>query len=426
MGGMKRLVSLFVLVVAGVLAQAQGNVIFIHPDGTGVNTWGAARMRWVGPDGMLNWDRLERIGVYRGHLKDSAQASSNGGGTAHAYGVRPTAAAFGIDEGKQLVAASGKPLPLMREALQAGLAAGVINSASVTDAGTGVFLAATASRREHAEIARQMLAAGPQVILGGGERWFLPKGTPGRYGEGAREDGKNLIEEARKAGYTVVFTRDELLKVSPQTKKILGLFASDSIFNDQSEEALAEKKLPLFKDGAPTMAENLRVALQVFAANKKQFFLVAEEEGSDNFAGENNASGVLESLRRADEAIGVALQFAAKDRKTLVLYASDSDCAGMQVKSATAGEVLPERDSENGAPIDGRSGSKSLPFLSPADQFGRQHSFSIRWAAGGDLQGGIVARASGYGSQWLPSSVWNTDIYKLMYRVLMNREIRKN
>ena len=44
----------------------KGSVIFIHPDGSGIAAWGAARLTTVGPDGTLNWDRLERIGVYRG------------------------------------------------------------------------------------------------------------------------------------------------------------------------------------------------------------------------------------------------------------------------------------------------------------------------------------------------------------------------
>ena len=47
----------------------QGNVIFIHPDGTSASHWGAARMLNYGPDGRLNWDKLSNLGVYLGHLK---------------------------------------------------------------------------------------------------------------------------------------------------------------------------------------------------------------------------------------------------------------------------------------------------------------------------------------------------------------------
>jgi len=54
------------------------------------------------------------------------------------------------------------------------------------------------SRKDYAEIAKQVLDSNVDVILGGGEKWFLPKGVQGRHGKGTREDGLNLIEQAKK------------------------------------------------------------------------------------------------------------------------------------------------------------------------------------------------------------------------------------
>ena len=65
-----------------------GSVIFLHPDGTGLMHWSAGRIRWVGPDGFLAWDRLPALALYRSHLRDSLGASSNAGATIHAYGVK--------------------------------------------------------------------------------------------------------------------------------------------------------------------------------------------------------------------------------------------------------------------------------------------------------------------------------------------------
>lgn len=399
-----------------------GNVIFIHPDGVGVSAWGALRMLTAGPDGMLHWDRLERMGVYRGHMLDRLAATSNGGGTAHAYGVRPTGAAFGIDGGRQLVAASGKPMPLGREALEAGLAVGIVSSAGVVDAGTGVFLASTKSRREYTEIASQMLAAKPEVMLGGGESYFLPEGVQGRHGPGIRTDKRNLIDEAKAAGYTVVFDAKELRgALALRPKRLLGLFAEEDTFNDETEETLAGEGKPLYVEGAPTFDAMVGAALQVLGASGKRFFLVAEEEGTDNFAGDNNASGVLEALGRADRALGIAVDYAKSNPRTLVLTASDSDCGGLEVIGDTdfeAGKPLPARDEENGSPIDGSSGTGTPPFLSAPDAQGKRLPFGIAWAASGDLSGGILARAHGYRAELLPTVVHNTTIYKVMYEVL--------
>jgi hypothetical protein len=73
----------------GPVPQPQtGSVIFLHPDGAGVAHWSAARLAMVGPDGMTNWDRLPFMAVYRGHMKTSAAATSHGGATSHAFGVK--------------------------------------------------------------------------------------------------------------------------------------------------------------------------------------------------------------------------------------------------------------------------------------------------------------------------------------------------
>ncbi|MEM6358335.1 MAG: alkaline phosphatase, partial [Pseudomonadota bacterium] len=89
---------------APAFGQEVGNVVFFHPDGTGVNHWTAARMHIVGPDGQLNWDRLPGIGVYTGHMRDRLTATSHGGATTHAYGIKTVADSFGLD-GKETITA---------------------------------------------------------------------------------------------------------------------------------------------------------------------------------------------------------------------------------------------------------------------------------------------------------------------------------
>ena len=327
-------------------------------------------------------------------------------------------------------AASGQRLSLMMEAKRKGLAVGVVNSAGVGDAGTGVFLAQVDNRRMYAEIARQMLARQPDVALGGGETWFLPKGVKGRHGEGSRTDGRNLIAEARKQGYTVVFTRDELLKVAPGTKRLLGLFAAEDTFNDKNEETLRAEGLPLYVPTAPTIGEMTKAALRVFDAIGKPFFLVAEEEATDNFGGENNAKGVFEAIRRADEALGIAIDYQKRRPNTLVITCADSDCGGLQVKGEAASEVdgddpAPERDPDNGSPIDGMTGTKSVPFLSGPDKLGKHHLFYVQWAGGGDLSGGSLVRAIGLNANLVRGNVRNTDVYRIMFQTLFGRPPQK-
>ena len=415
----------------GKTAASQGNVIFIHPDGTSPSHWGAARMLNYGPDGRLNWDKLSNVGVYLGHLKNQLTATSNAGAVIHATGVKANADSFGLDEnGKAIIAASGKPQTIMEEAVAAKKATAIINSGIIPEPGTGAFVAKTKNRREFTNITKQVVESGVDVILGGGEIFYLPKGTPGRHAkpeESQREDGINLIEVAKKKGYTVVYTRDELLKLPAGTKKVLGIFAAEDTYNDEAEEELQKKNLPLYAPSAPTVAEMLEATLKIVSQSSNGFFIVLEEEGSDNFCNFNNAKGCIEAVKRADDAVGIATNFIDNNPNTLLLTAADSDAGGFEVIGVTPKDFPLDKplppESKNGSPWDGQEGTATPPFISAPDKQGNRYPFAIAWAGFSDYSGSIVAKAQGLNADKLPNTLDNTDIYRLMYLTLFGKEI---
>ena len=403
-----------------------GSVIFIHPDGASVATWGAARLLAVGPDGDLNWDRMENIGVYRGHLTNSLSSTSNGAATVHAFGVKEPHRSYGISRFTSPTSLSGKPFSIMVEAQRAGMATALINSGHLAEPGTGVFVASAEARAEADTITQQIIESGTEIILGGGEILLLPRGVVGRHGAtGLRRDGRNMIVRAEELGYTVVYTRDELLALPISTDKVLGLFAPAHTFNDRTDQELQlYGGGPLYRPDAPTVAEMLEVTLRLLDAKGKQFLLVLEEEGSDNFANVNNAIGTLTALARADTALGVALEYVSINPNTLVITASDSDAGGLEVfavKDSADFDYPLDLITRNGAPLDGPQGSGSVPFVSQPDQFGTRLRFGVAWADFEDLMGGNVVRAHGLNAEMLPSTVDNTDIYRMMYATLFGR-----
>lgn len=427
---MPKLLRLLVLaclpLTATLASPGTGNVIFLHVDGTSLTSWMATRFLQVGPTGELNWDKLPRLAIYDGRMTDALAASSNGGATVHAWGVRASHTAFGFPDSAAR-SLSGYPGTLMQEAQAAGLAVGLVQTGAHYEPGSAVHLVSASKRALETEIVAGLVASGAPVLLGAGEAWFLPKGVKGRHGLGKREDGRNLVEEARRAGYTVLFTREEMLAAEAETPgaKFLGLFASDHTFNDKTEEEQRAAGLPHYQPQAPTYAEMIAFALRVLEPRPGAFFLVAEEEGSDNFANRLNASGTLEAHARADAGIGVARDFLARHPDTLVLTASDSNAGGMTLigtRNLDPTKPLRERDA-SGASLDGREGTGTLPFVAKPDEAGRAMAFGIAWATKDDTSGGIVARAAGLNAERMGVRVDNIGLYRLMYLTLLGREL---
>jgi alkaline phosphatase len=406
-------------------APARGSVIFIHPDGTGLGHWGLARIHQVGPDGMLAWDTLPSIALYRPHVRNSLAPASNSGGTIHAYGVKVPLDSFGMDGASVPLTPTGERISLMRDALRDGRSVGIVNSGHLAEPGTACFLASVPKRSMADEICSQLLEGKPNVLLGGGEAYFLPKGVQGRHGVGRRADSRNLVDEARAAGYTVVFTRGELAAMPPETTHLLGLFAETDTYNDRDEETLAKRGLPPYSPTAPTVAEMTEAALRVLARNPRGFFLAIEEEGTDNFSNLNNAAGLLEAMRRADATIAVAERFRGERPDTLVLVAADSDASRPQLIAMpesngviVRGKPLPAALPGDPAPIDGVGGPRTEPFVSAPDATGARFPFAVAWASRQDGGDPVVVRAAGVNSEFACGNLDNTALYRIMHATL--------
>jgi len=275
-----------------------------------------------------------------------------------------------------------------------------------------------------------VIESGAEVIMAGGEKFMMPEGVAGRHGKGARKDKINVIERAKELGYAVVYTREELAALDlSKTEKLLGVFAHVNTFNDQPEEKNAAEGKPNYVPTAPTIAEMGKAALAILSRDPDGFFLVAEEEGTDNMGNFNNAIGQLEALKRADEGVAVFHDYVKSKPNTLLLMAADSDAGGMQVIGPDPDETKEALGEMNmrdmrGAMVDGAEPTAFKPFMSAPDRAGKSWPFAIAWPTRADVSGAILVRAAGANSDRVKGKMDNTDIYKLMYLTLFDREVR--
>ena len=436
------------------------HVIFVHPDGTSPSHYALARFVQEGPDGKLNWDKLDNAGIYLGHMEDQLGATSNGGAVTHATGAKVYAESFGLEaDGSEITPLSGNVgKTIVQEAIEANKVTALVQSGAIYEPGTAAFVAQVGEtvdetairifpRGRTADITKQVIESGVDFILGGGEVTLLPEGTEGFHGSAEELDelgsrlqrpDENLIELAKNNGYTVVYTEQELNDLLDPTKypepptKVLGVFAPIHTFNDRPEEVLEERGLPLYLETAPTIAEMLEVTQQLMEKHPNfdnGSIAIVEEEGTDNFGNNNNASGTLEAMIRGDAAIGEALNFVDKYPNTLVITAADSDAGGLEVRDPRypvepVGTINANPTTEpRRVPLDGVDGANTLPFTAAPDVDGDVFNFGVGWVGTPDFPGSIVAKASGLNADKLPSTVDNTGIYELMYETLFDTEL---
>src|SRR4030042_766244 len=98
------------------------------------------------------------------------------------------------------------------------MATGMVAISTITHATPASFAAHVKSRKGEEQIAEQLIANRVNVLFGGGRRYFLPKSSDPNTG---RTDDRNLVAEARDAGYTYVTTEAEVQ--SAEHPSMLGL-----------------------------------------------------------------------------------------------------------------------------------------------------------------------------------------------------------
>ncbi|MFP5520716.1 MAG: alkaline phosphatase [Bdellovibrionia bacterium] len=389
------------------IAQAK-NVIFFHPDGNSLSHWALYRIVTVGPDGNSPWDMLSSQGLYRSHLLNQISATSNAGATIHAYGVKAESEAFGLNQQQKIKSASGFAGSILHEALKSGKSVALVQTGHLAEPGTAAFVAQVSQRKNYEEIVEQVIRSGVQVIMGGGEKFLIPKGVQGRHGLGQREDQKNLISIAHELGYTVLYTKDELaelLKNSKKVSKLLGVFAEDNTYNDLPLEELKNKKLELYNTSAPTVAEMSELALKILSQNKKGYLAIVEEEGTDNFSNYQNTPGVIEAGKRSLAAVQFFQSVLKKEKETTLIVASDSNAGSPSIVRAKS------RDEET--------------LEAQADSRGQKFLFKVKWAGKDDFYGGEVIKADGCGKNLLGKQIDNTEVFKIIHQSLFKTPCQK-
>ncbi len=252
--------------------------------------------------GNLYLGSFRHAGFSRTSSANRYVTDSGAGGTAIATGHKANNSSIGIDSTK-------KPVPsILATAAANGLATGIVVTTSILDATPAAFVAHVPDRSMMSEIAVEFAERGPDVFIGGGRDHFS-----------RRKDGRNLVTELTQKGYQVCDTITEIVKI--RSGKLAGLLTENRVDKRGDQLAVTTK-----------------VAIDILANNKKGFFLMVEGSLIDGGGHENDMAYTVEEMLDFDRAVGKALEFASRDRRTLVVVTADHETGGLTIVSGNTGQ----------------------------------------------------------------------------------------
>ncbi len=301
------------------------NVIMMIPDGCGTQETTLAR--WYN-GGSLALDSMPS-GLIRTYGADSIITDSAPAATAFATGYKTDDKYVGVLPGTVtvpgVVASSAdlkySPVASVLEAAKAkGMSVGLVATSNIQHATPAGFSAHWPARSNYTNIAEQQVYEDIDVVFGGGSQYLLPKSEGG-----VRTDGENLINVLQSRGYSYIDDKTELASLNTKhVKKVWGLFAADAMAKD------IDRSLPQFQN-EPSLAEMTQAAIDILSKNPKGFFLMVEGSQVDWSAHANDPVGVVTEILAFDDAVSVALDFAHKNRNTLIMAFSDHETGGMSI-----------------------------------------------------------------------------------------------
>ncbi|PCE33097.1 alkaline phosphatase [Burkholderia ubonensis] len=322
--------------------QAQ-NVIFFLGDGMGPTTVTASRIYKVGESGQLTMEKLARTARVKTFSNDAQTTDSAPSMAAYMTGVKMNNEVLSMSSDTRAVApgndangnktvnncapGNGKPAATLLELAKArGKAVGAITTTELTHATPAATYSHICHRDAQYDIAAQAapggagynaaLGDGVDVLMGGGRNHWTPFDLAAN--KRGRADGRNLLDEMKAKGYTVVATKDQLAQAGGG--KLIGLFSSTSHLEYELDRVAGKG------EGAtqPSLAEMTSKAIDLLSKNSNGYFLMVEGGRIDHALHGTNAKRALEDTAAFDDAIRVALSKVDLSN-TLIVVTADHD-----------------------------------------------------------------------------------------------------
>lgn len=314
------------------------NVIIMVPDGCSNSIQTLAR--WKKGEA-LTLDSL-LVGAVKTYMANSTITGSAAAVTAFATGHKTTVKFLSVGpRAEDILTIFEHPGPemeysplatVLEGAKMVGKSTGLVATSKISHATPAGFACHVHDRDKYNIITEQMVYENVDVVFGGGKQHLLPKPE----GE-KRTDGEDLIKVLLGRGYQFVENRKEMSKI--KSGRVWGLFAKNHMDADLNRRE--------FHLDQPSLAEMTAKAIELLSQDENGFFLLVEGSHIDWAGHANDPIYMVTEFLAFDEAVRVVLDFARKDKKTLVLAFPDHNTGGLTIGSWTTDIPYTETNVEN-------------------------------------------------------------------------------
>ena len=196
-----------------------------------------------------------------------------------------------------------------------GMAVGVVTNTEIEDATPAAMVAHVRRRGDYDEIVRMFHDAKPDVMMGGGSGFFLPKSDKA----GKRKDEENYIEKFKALGYRFAATATEMEAgaADKSTTRLLGLFHPGNLDGALDRHVLKKGTVPNYPD-QPDLADQTQAAIDILSRKPSGFVLMVEAGLIDKYSHALDWERAVYDTIMLDNAVKVAKRFAADRNDTLI------------------------------------------------------------------------------------------------------------
>lgn len=394
------------------------SVILISGDGMGVQQRTAIQYALYGLDERQPMDALPYTG-FLDTIQDgkTAVTDSAAGATAWSIGVKTKNGLVGLGRDKVRVPT------LMEIAESEGKATGIVNDHDITNATLASFAAPIVNRDWKVAIAQRTLRnISPDVMMGGGEGYWYPRGEEGMIPNEVPDEDRsigedNLVEEAIADGYQYAYDRETVDDLTGP--KALALVQDSGLQRYKELKGYKPNEDPNYVKH-PVLFEK---ALEILSQDPDGFFLVTESDDMDSAAHEHDGQNVIKTGKNINRIVEIVQEYRQTNPDVLVVVTADHETGGMTIENK--GETNTNSNGDDPVPYFG-DGSKNFagpngevpPKSGPFKIEGTDRKFKVDWTTPEHTGGYVPVTADGPLAEEFVGVHHNTRVYDVLLEAL--------